>query len=43
MFVKGKVDFGHIQIWGWVRLSKENLTLDSFDSDAIPIPHQIIK
>jgi predicted nucleic acid-binding Zn finger protein len=27
MLVKGKVDFRHIQIWHWVCLSKEKLTL----------------
>jgi hypothetical protein len=28
MFVKGKVDFRCVQIWLWVCLSKEKLTLD---------------
>jgi hypothetical protein len=28
MFVKGMVDFKYIQIWHWVCLSKENLTLN---------------
>jgi hypothetical protein len=23
MFVKGKIDYGHVQIWLWVCLSKE--------------------
>jgi hypothetical protein len=27
MFVKGKVDFRHVQIWLWVFLLKEKLTL----------------
>jgi hypothetical protein len=28
MFIKGKLDFRHDQIWLWVCLSKEKLTLD---------------
>jgi hypothetical protein len=28
MFVKGKVDFKCVQIWLWVCLSKEKLTLN---------------
>jgi hypothetical protein len=28
MFVKGKVDFKHIEIWLWMWLSKEKLILD---------------
>jgi hypothetical protein len=28
IFVKGKVDFRHVQIWLWICLSKEKLTLD---------------
>jgi hypothetical protein len=28
LFVKRKVDFRHVQIWLWVCLSKEKLTLD---------------
>jgi hypothetical protein len=37
MFVKGKVDFRHIQIWVWVSLSKEKLTLDmsKYDFECI--------
>jgi hypothetical protein len=27
-FVKEKVEFNHVQIWLWVYLSKEKLTLD---------------
>jgi predicted nucleic acid-binding Zn finger protein len=28
IFVKGKVDFRHVQIWLWICLSKEKLTLN---------------
>jgi hypothetical protein len=28
MFVRGKVEFRHVQIWLWVSLLKEKLTLD---------------
>jgi hypothetical protein len=28
IFVKGKLDFRHVEIWVWVCSSKENLTLD---------------
>jgi hypothetical protein len=28
IFIKGKVDFRCVQIWLWVYLSKEKLTLD---------------
>jgi hypothetical protein len=33
MFVKGKVDFRHVQIWLWVCLSKEKFTLNMFKYD----------
>jgi hypothetical protein len=28
IFVKGKVDFKHVQIWFWMYLSMKNLILD---------------
>jgi hypothetical protein len=37
MFVKGKVDFKHVQMWHWIYLLKEKLTLDiiKYDFDYI--------
>jgi hypothetical protein len=33
VFVKGKVDFRHVEIWLWVYLLKEKLTLDMSEYD----------
>jgi hypothetical protein len=41
MFVEGKVDFRHVQIWLWVCLSKEKLTLDmnKYDKRKVDFRH----
>jgi hypothetical protein len=33
MFIKGKFDFRHVQVWLWICLSKEELTLDMIKYD----------
>jgi hypothetical protein len=37
MFVKGKVDFRYVEIWLWVCLFKEKLTLDmtKYDMECV--------
>jgi hypothetical protein len=33
IFIKGKINFRHVQIWFWVCLSMEKLTLDMLKCD----------
>jgi predicted nucleic acid-binding Zn finger protein len=35
MFVKGKVNFKHVEIWLWVFFSKQNLTLSKYDFEYV--------